>query len=153
MMKTQKDGTFDAVMKIIEKFSGKYDPKINYYQALTKPMKNDVVQELVRAFGAKEIRLEREQGEKIESYCVGLLNNWLRRDERLNGGTKYVGKVGNADPAIREARKLLNSGKITDPNVIAHIEQTITKMVADKKGSSVEIDVSKLPDELKQFAA
>ncbi len=152
-MQNQKEGTFGIVMAVLEKFGQKYDAKTNYNESLTKPMRAEIVERLVTAFGKGEIELKNQQGDKIHSYCVGLLNNWLRKDTRLNGGQKYVGNVGGADPAIREARKLLESGKITDPAIIAKIESTIAGLVAEKKAKSVEIDVSKLPDELKKFVA
>jgi hypothetical protein len=150
----QKEAVFSITCGIIEKFGQKYDAKTNWNQVLTKPMKADIVKSLAEQFTAGNIPLDRPQGDKLESYCVGLLNNWLRRDTRLNSGVQYVGKVGNADPAIRETRKLLASGKITDPKTIKQIEETLNKMVAEKATKhSVEIDVSKLPEELKKFVA
>ncbi len=148
----QKEGTFAVVCAVLEKFGQKFTQGTNYLTSLTKPMKEEIVTRLVAEFNAGNIPLTRPQGDKLDSYCVGLLNNWLRKDSRLNGGTKYVGQVGNSDPAIREARKLLDSGKITDPAIRAKIESTIEKLVAEKKPKQ-EIDVSKLPEELRKFVA
>lgn len=149
---TQKDGVFAVMMAVLEKFGSTYDATIDYSKSITKPMKTEAITFLVEQFEAGNIPLDRPQGDKLHQYCSGLLNNWLRRDKRLNGNVEYVGKVGNSDPQIREARKLLTSGKITDPVVIARIESTIEKLVAEKR-KDVEIDVSKLPEELKGFVA
>lgn len=150
----QKEATFACVIAAFSHFNISFEPgKTNARSIIdgNKTMKETIVNSLVETFTTKEAPLESAQ-ENLKQYCVGLLNNWLRRDLRLNGGVKYEGKVGNTDPAIREARKLLST--LADPKDIAAVEKTIEEMVAaKKKDHAPSIDVSKLPESLRKFVA
>ena len=153
MFATQKLATREAVISTFKSFNVSYDPKKSCREIVdgNKSIKDAIVGRLVEMIEKGEMPLDSKQ-EDNKKYCVGLLNNWLRRDEALNGGVKYQGKVGNSDPAIREARKLLNS--VTDESVKATIQATIDEMVAAKKKESAPtIDIDKLPESLKKFVA
>jgi hypothetical protein len=150
----QKEAVFSIVLAVFSHFNVKFEPsKTNAREIVdgNASMKEQIIAGLVDCFQTKQAPLESPQ-EDLKKYCVGLLNNWLRRDTRLNGGIKYQGKVGNADPSIREARKLLNT--LTDESQKAVVAATIEEMVAAKKKSKEPtIDVSKLPESLKKFAS
>jgi len=150
---TQKLATRHAVLSIFNSFNIKYDPATDCRPIVdgNKSIKDAIVGELVRMIESDEMPLDSKQ-EDNKKYCVGLLNNWLRRDEALNGNVKYEGKKGNSDPAIREARKLLNT--LTDDKAKAEVQKTIDEMIAAKvKETVVTIDVSKLPEALRKFVA
>jgi len=146
---TQKLATRAAVLSIFASFGIKYEPTVDCRPLVdgNKNVKDAVVIELVRMIEADETPLASKQ-EDNKRYCVGLLNNWLRRDEALNGNTVYVSKKSHSDPGIKEARKLLAT--LTDAKDIAMVQKTIDEMVATKaKEKAPEIDVSKLPESLR----
>jgi len=116
------------------------------------------------AMAAGEIELKEDARKKydteskLRSYCDGLVSNWLRKDDRLNGGEKYEPKnpgsrAGSGDEVVRELRKLK---KITaDETHLTAIDAEIEKRLAAIKASKakdVEIDVEKLPEELRHLA-
>lgn len=96
---------------------------------------------------------------KVKSYVSGLVSNWLRKDERLNGNIKYTAKnpgsrTGQGDAQMRELRKLLTLHR-DDAEKAAQIQTFIdTRLEAIKaeKAKAIEIDADQLPEELKALA-
>lgn len=90
---TQREAVYTEVMRIVR------DEKINVgANQPIKPLLNEthvkkICAALVAGFKAKKIALKETESNKkkliddkvMELYCLGLLNNWLRRDKRLNG--------------------------------------------------------------------
>lgn len=90
---TQREAVYTEVMRIVR------DEKINVgANQSIKPLLNEthvkkICAALVAGFKAKKIALKETESNKkkltddkvMELYCLGLLNNWLRRDKRLNG--------------------------------------------------------------------
>ena len=103
--------------------------------------------------GKIELKKEFETEAKLKEYVSGLQSNWLRKDDRLNGGTKYVAKnpgsrAGSGDPQLKAMKVLLST--LTDPTEIAevqsHIDARIAEIASTKK--QVTIDYSALPADL-----
>jgi hypothetical protein len=79
----------------------------------------------------------------IRKYVVGLVNNWFRKDTRLNGGSKYVAKnpgsrQGIADPQIKELKKLLD----LHPEAATDINAAINARQAEINATKVQITVN-----------
>ena len=93
---------------------------------------------------------------KLKSYVGGLVNNWMRKDKRLNGGETYITKnpgsrAGNADALIKNL-KLLRS-TMSDTDKIAEIDADIESRQAEikvEKAKDVEIDMDQIPAELRE---
>ena len=109
---------------------------------------------LFEGFRSGSIELEREFTDSdLKAYVSGLQSNWLRKDKRLNGGTKYEAKnpgsrVGSGDAQLKAMRVLLST--LTDPTEIAevqaHIDARQVEINVSKK--QVVIDYSLLPADL-----
>jgi len=90
---TQREAVYLEVMRLVR------DEKIVVADKQPmKPLLNEthikkICLALVNGFQAKKIALKDTESNKkkladakaMELYCLGLLNNWLRRDKRLNG--------------------------------------------------------------------
>ena len=147
MMK-QKDAVYAAINNCFE-ISG--DGAVS----LDKSQRADVVEVLFQGFMTKSISFDGELPEagKLRSYCNGLLSNWLRKDTRLNGGTKYQAKnpgsrTGSTDPQIKALRALMSTK--SDPSEVAEIQTFIDKRLAEiKPTKSVQVNVNDLPAELR----
>lgn len=92
----------------------------------------------------------------LMKYIPGLVNNWVRKDTRLNGGTQYVPKnpgsrTGSGDETLKNLKVLL--GMVSDPSAKAAVQQEINKRVAQLKPAAATLDVSKLPENLRRFLA
>lgn len=86
-------------------------------------------------------------------YIPGLVNNWLRKDKRLNGGVKYEAKnpgsrSGSADESVQAMRALLSV--TTDPEAKIEIQKAIEARVAELK-PKVVIKVENLPESLRHL--
>ena len=94
---TQKEAVYLAV-------TGFYGSKFSNGMTHTKEDKAKIVDILVEQFEAGNIEIKSAQ-ENVRTYMIGLLNNHLRKDTRLNGGEKYVAKnpgsrAGQSNPQI-----------------------------------------------------
>ena len=94
--------------------------------------------------------------EKMRNKSVpGLLNNWLNKDTRLNGGKKHIPKNPGSrpsDPQLKEMSKLLDQFKAQNAHEqIAILEQAIDdrkKQLMIEKAKTIKIDLSIIPDDL-----
>ena len=87
-------------------------------------------------------------------YCKGLLNNWIRKDIRLNGGTKYEAKnpgsrAGSGDTMLRELKKLrVKVG--SDADAVSKVDEAIAERQAELV-KPVEINEEHIPEGLKHL--
>lgn len=91
--------------------------------------------------------------DQLLKYIPGLVNNWLRKDKRLNGGSNYVAKrpgsrSGSGDESVKAMRTLLSV--TTDPDAKSQIQAAITARVAELK-PKVEINAAALPEALRHL--
>lgn len=146
-MLSQKAAVYNAVSSITQFDDG---DKVE----LTKEQRAQVVEMVCAGFQANEVslsdaaRAKFDTPEKLRSYTSGMVNNWLRKDTRLNGGSKYVTKdpgsrTGSGDAVIKNL-KLLKS-TITDEAKITEIDHAIEARkseLAAEKAKNVQIDYS-----------
>ena len=112
---------------------------------LTTSQKKEITQLIAEdLYANKDSELSKEAQDKYptvealaKSYVPGLLNNWLRKDTRLNGGAKYETKnpgsrAGMGDPQIREMNKLLKQFK-TDPSNYADKITILEEAIESRK--------------------
>ncbi len=152
-MLTQKEGVYNAIASLKSFDDG--DEVV-----LSKDEKATVVEMVCASFEANEValsdnaRAKFDTPEKLRSYTSGMVNNWLRKDTRLNGGSKYVTKnpgsrAGSGDSVIKNL-KLLKS-TISDDAKIAEIDSAIEARkteIAAEKAKDVEIDFSVISPDL-----
>jgi hypothetical protein len=161
---SQKEAIFQAVTSVLEENNQKIQDGVAV--ELTKDQKSLVVNMVAQSFHSGDTEMKESAREKyntvelLESkYVPGLLNNWLRKDTRLNGGTKYETKnpgsrKGSSDPVIRELKKLLAN---VDDDQKAAVQEEIDKRLAELSKLQAEkrkqsIDASKLPEHLRHLA-
>ena len=154
-MLTQKEVVYNAVTSIM---GSDFKAGINcaeWFKA--NPTAKTTLQAVVlEAFTSGKCEIKNEQ-DNMKTYVSGLITNHLKKDIRLNGGSKYVAKnpgsrAGIVDPQVREARKLLKtleSGSIAAEKTEAFIENRVRELKASKK--SIDIDVEALPEELRSL--
>lgn len=159
MTVSQKNGVFNAVCEVLG--ANSFDAAVE----LSADQKKAVIEMVTTGLVSGEITFSDEARAKYDTeekvrkeYTGGLVNNWLRKDTRLNGGEKYEAKnpgsrAGSSDPVIKELRKLRST--LTDPTQIAavdgEIETRMAKLQAEKV-KKVEINVDLLPEDLRHLA-
>lgn len=90
---SQREAVFIEVMRVVRE-----DKIVIKERQPVKPLLNEthlkkIYTGLIAGFRAKKITLKETESNKkkladqklIETYVIGLVNNWLRRDYRLNG--------------------------------------------------------------------
>ena len=145
MMK-QSDAVFQATVNVCGNQDEAYKP--------TKEQRQQIGAILFAGFESGKIELKRGfDAEYVKGYIPGLITNWLNKDKRLNGGTKYQAKnpgsrTGSSDPQVKAMRVLLSTK--SDPAERAEIQAFIDKRVAELAPSkTVTINVDDLPEELR----
>jgi hypothetical protein len=142
----QKDAVYQAIVNVMGSVDG---PVV-----MSKEERAQVNGILFEGFRNGTIDLDREYDDKeLKEYNSGLISNWLRKDERLNGGVAYVPKnpgsrTGTTDPQVVAMRGLLETK--SDPSERAEIQAFLDKRIAELKPNKVKtINVDDLPAELK----
>ena len=143
----QKTATYNAIKSVI-------DFEDNDKVTLTKDQKAAVKEILVRQFENDEIELKSPQDD-LGKYVNGLINNWLRKDKRLNGGTTYTAtnpgsRAGQGDPQVKNLRLLKKT--VTDPDAIADIDAAISARLAEiRPEKKLNIDATAIPEEFRHL--
>ena len=117
---------------------------------LTKDEKSTIRDILVAGFERDEIELKRKQDD-LPKYVNGLLNNWMRKDKRLNGNVQHVIKNKGSrskDELIKNLRLLKD--KTESPEDIIKIDEAIKARFAEIRPSkpTQEVDMSVIPTDL-----
>lgn len=145
----QRDAVFNAVLSAV---GGSIDGAVT----LTKEQKEQVHTELVAGFVAGTIEFRGTNTEAgFRKYVPGLVNNWLRKDKRLNGGEKYIPKhpgsrAGSGDESLKAMKLLLST--VQDASARSDIEKEIEKRKLELKPKQ-EINVDALPESLRHLVA
>ena len=155
-MLNQKEGVYTAIVNVLG-----FEPN-GEQVILTDTQRKEVKEIITTGFLNDEIQMTSDakakhaEREKMYAYVGGLLNNWLRKDTRLNGGGKYEPKnpgsrAGSGDKLLTELKKLLKVADQTEHAAIqAAIEARQTELTADK-AKKIEIDMSVIPEELRHL--
>lgn len=90
---------------------------------------------------------------ELNKYVIGLVNNWLRKDPELNGGTKYEAKNPGSRPADAQMKNLKLALSVTTDEdkkvkIQAAIDKRQSEIDATKTTKKVEIDKSVLPEDI-----
>lgn len=153
---TQKEGVYNAVVKVLRNNGVKFTEGMNVSKVITREMRAQVCQELVQGFSAGQIELETKfDAEELKGYCPGLLSNWLRKDTRLNGGEKYKAKnpgsrTGSMDPTIRNLQ--IAMAQVSDPRAKAEFQSAIDARKAELAAAKLpKVDINHIPASLRKY--
>jgi hypothetical protein len=151
---TQGEAVFQAVLAVFGN-EGKLDGAVPETKTWSEETKQKVHAIVFAAFksGAVAKNSGGNDDASLLKYVPGLVNNWVRKDSRLNGGVKYIPKnpgsrTGTQDESIRAMKTLLSL--TTDPEAKLAIQAEIDKRVAALK-PKVEIKVDALPESLRHL--
>lgn len=150
-MMTQREAVFTVVSSLVS-----ISPGVPV--KLTDEEKRLAIELITADFqsGLVELKGDRDN-EWIRKYVPGLLNNWMRKDTRLNGGGKYEAKrpgsrTGSGDEMLQQMKALWNITK--DEGQRRLIEGEMAKRKAELEAAKMPtIDLEKLPASLRDIAA
>lgn len=151
---TQKAAVYTAVVSVLTEAGIKFEDGMNVTPHMTRELRSQVNAILFEGFKSGSIQLDRAFSDsELKAYVSGLQSNWLRKDSRLNGDTKYVAKnpgsrQGSGDAQLKAMRALLNS--LTSEEDKAEVQQAIDARIADiTKTKTPSINFEVLPESLK----
>jgi hypothetical protein len=79
---------------------------------------------------------------KAQTYARSLVSNWAKKDERLNGGAKYVPTTRRGpqvkDDELKKLNEALKSLRVHDSGNMALISQIEQRMAARKQSLQAE---------------
>lgn len=140
MSLNQRQGVYVSTMNVLAESGVNFDDgQVPILSIITKAQTDAVVMCVTTGILAGEIEMSAEgrakynDAAKMTGYVKGLVNNWFRKDPRLNGDTKYVAKnpgsrAGAGDEQLK-ALKILRTSKEGDAAALIAIDQAI----ADRK--------------------
>ena len=157
MSMSQKQSVFVAVCAVLN------EDNINRKVELTKDQRAEVVGMVTDSIVSGETEFSTEAKAKyptrddVKGYVNGMVSNWLRKDLRLNGGSKYETKnpgsrAGSGDEVLKNLKALRTT--LTDKDHIAAVDEEIAKRVAElaeQKAKSVTINADKIPEALRHL--
>lgn len=153
----QKQAVYAAITSVLAEEGIHFEDGMDISGVMTRELRAQVNQILFEGFKSGSIELDREfTDSELKGYVSGLQSNWIRKDTRFNGGTKYVAKnpgsrAGVGDPQLKAMKALLAT--LTKPEDRSEVEAEIAKRVAEIEAAKpkVTVDFSKLPAALTKF--
>ena len=90
----------------------------------------------------------------LKKYIPGLVNNWVRKDSRMNGGVKYTpmnpgSRTGTADEKLKNLKVLLTM--VSDPDAKVAVQAEIDKRLEEIKPKAEAINEAMIPESLKHL--
>lgn len=148
MSMTQGEAVFTAVSEVVGEIDGKVE--------LNKAQLETVHSKVLAMFqSGMTVHSKNPDEAALIKYIPGLVNNWLRKDKRLNGGETYVTKKpgsrsGSGDESIKAMRTLLSV--TSDPEAKAQIQTALSERLAElKQKDAPQIKVEALPPTLRHL--
>lgn len=154
---SQKAGVFAAVCLVLG------EDNVNRLVELTKDQRKQVIGFVTDGIMDGEIEFSAEAKVKyatrddVLGYVNGMVSNWLRKDLRLNGGSKYETKnpgsrAGSGDEVLKNLKALKTT--LTDESHKKAVDEEIAKRTAEiaaTKSKTVTIDLDKIPEGLRHL--
>jgi hypothetical protein len=156
-MQSQKQSVFVAVCSVLG------EDNVNRLVSLTKEQRAEVigiVTDDIMSGGTEfsaEAKAKYTTRDDVKGYVNGMVSNWLRKDTRLNGGSKYETKnpgsrAGSGDEVLKNLKALKST--LTDESHKAAVDEEIKKRtdeLAAAKAKTVTIDLDKIPEALRHL--
>ncbi len=161
----QRESVYQATINVLADHNVAWDGNTPVAKVVTKELRASIISAVTQSILVGETEMSAEgrakyPGEKkMAVYVTGLVNNWFRKDSKLNGNTKYVAKApgsraGSGDEQIK-ALKALREAKAGDANAVALIDAAIDSRKSEIKTAKTKVVftedmLEKIPAELRE---
>ena len=153
----QKDAVYQAITSVLAEEGVHFEDGMNVGSDMTKERRSTVSNILVAGFQGGTIELDKvyETESALRSYVSGLISNWIRKDTRLNGNTKYVAKnpgsrFGASDDQLKALKALY--AQTTSEADRAEIQGFIDARTREISASKApKVNISHLPTALHKY--
>jgi hypothetical protein len=155
----------DAVFSAVQSVTG--ETSFSNAVSLSKDEFTQVVEHVTDGIASGEVdfsdeaKAKYDSRDKIRKYVVGMVKNHLRKDKRLNGGTKYEAKnpgsrTGSGDEQLKNLKALLSTLTDADDKAIVQGEidaRQAQLRAAKAKNTQKEINWDLIPEHLRSLAS
>ena len=100
---------------------------------MTKEIRNSVKSKVLAMFNGGVVNLKGDKwsdSKYLGSYVSGLITNWMHKDKRLNGGTKYASVKAREDASVK-AMRLLQASFAVDSDEYFEIQVSIASRLGE----------------------
>jgi hypothetical protein len=167
MKVSQREAVYSAITSTFTENQVDFEDGQNVSEVLTDDMRASVHQILCEGFKRGDVAFEdtpsnREKlasDSKLNSYVSGLISNWVRKDTRFNGNTKYVAKnpgsrAGQGDSKLKTLRALKKQfvGTPKESAIDSHITKRVEEIQAER-AKSTELtaeQIAMIPSDLRE---
>lgn len=156
---SQKDAVYSVTIETLNENNISFEEGIDCMSSVVdKDIRNTIVEKLLNLFENNKVIVNKQQEDSdLKRYVSGLVSNWAKKDDRLNGGVKHEiknpgSKLGSTDPVIVELRKMLKEvkGTVYENDVKKELTRRMNE-IKKKKMSTSNINASLIPDSLKHL--
>lgn len=152
----QKDAVYMAITSVLAASHIDFEDGMNVAPHMTKERRAQVNAILVEGFRSGKIELSKEfTDEELREYVSGLQSNWIRKDPRFNGNTKYEPKnpgsrAGQGDEQLKNLKLFLATRSTAEEKaeIQTYIDARVAELAA-AKASKVTVNTSVLPASLR----
>jgi hypothetical protein len=153
MKVNQKSAVYAAIVNVLSEAGIAFEDGMDVGPHMTKERRAQVNTILFYGFRNDQIELDAQYSDtELKAYVSGLQSNWIRKDGRLNGNTKYIAKnpgsrAGSGDAQLTAMKALLTTltQQSDKDEVQVHIDARIAEIA---KSKAKTIDFSALPADL-----
>lgn len=153
----QKDAVYAAITSVLVASNIDFEDGMNVAPHMTKERRAQVNAILFEGFRAGKIDLTKSfTDEELKEYVSGLQSNWIRKDPRFNGNTKYEPKnpgsrAGQGDEQLKNLKLFLATRSTSEEKaeVQTYIDARQAELAA-AKASKVQVNTSVLPASLRE---
>ena len=136
----QKEGVYKVVCAYLNEHNIKFTNESKL--TLSTDQRKEVIQMIAHGFAQGHIEMTDKARVKynsvdklIKEYVPGLLSNWLRKDERLNGNVEHKienpgSRSGSGDQIVKNLKLLLKDPRLNDKQK-AKVELKIAERKAE----------------------
>jgi hypothetical protein len=152
MKVNQKEAVFNAVNEVIEITENAVFLSKDQKHTLIGMLATSLEEGAIEVSAAKQAKMT--EAKHYRDYASNILNNWTRKDTRLNGGEKYVTKnpgsrAGAGDDQVKELKKLKST--LSEPDQVAKVQEAIDTRLCELKaernaGKVKEINFDLIPE-------
>lgn len=156
---SQRQGVYNAVEAFLKEHGREIDPESKVVLATAE--RKAVIAMLVSATEAGELTVKSEKARAdLPKYWDGTLSNWLRKDERLNGGVEYQPKnpgsrAGAGDEELKNLKLLLKQVEAAgNEKGIEEVKEAIEARKAaiiQEKAAKIAVNTEVIPESLRHL--
>jgi len=158
----QREAVYAATQTVLAENNIKLEGAV--LDVMTKEIRSSIVDIVTEGFASGQVEFKATESnqakmsdpKELRKYVVGLVNNWHRKDTRLNGGSKYETKnpgsrAGAGDEELKTLKALYKQFKTVDTAKATIIQERIDARVQElkiEKAKELDIDISHLSPDL-----